>query len=255
MEGFHRQMDDVWFPDRAITFHQLMAVLTLLEEDWNVWQGSPTHRLQIALMAAALVIGYAAALRGEEIPRADLANLRKNWKEGLAHPTAPHVPIALIGRFKNEGGNKSHTVPLACQTSSGLPVKKWVERAIGLYELLGIVDGPLFRVQTKTSFRRAKVRDLDPRFHDLLKRVQYRWPHLLSPNLDPAAEFSLSRSLRRGATTQARIVNIPEEIITANNRWRIEDNAKGKTPSWAMFDRYSDVSANAELLVKFSILL
>jgi hypothetical protein len=33
-----------------------------------------------------------------------------------------------------------------------------------------------------------------------------------------AEEFSMSRSLRRGATTQARVQSIPEEVISANNR-------------------------------------
>ena len=134
-----------------------MAVLTLLNKDWLVWKGDASQRLQIALMATALVVGFGAALRGEEIPRADLGALQRNWKAALEHLTALHIPIALIGKFKSKVGEKTHTVPLAFKSQSGLPIKKWVEQVVGLYEHMGIIDGPLFQIKAKSSYRCAKV--------------------------------------------------------------------------------------------------
>ena len=254
MEGCHKRMGDVWHPDIALTLQQLMAGLALLEEDWRVWKNVPTKRLEVALLGCAMVIGFGGALRGEEIPKADLGELRKHWKEALGHPTTPHVPVGLIGRFKREVGPKSFIMPLALNTASGIPIKLRLGRMLALYESMEIKSGPVFRVASGKGkkVRRAKVRDLDPLFHDLLIRVQLKSRHLIHQNIKVAEDFSMSRSLRRGATTLARIRQIPEEVITANNRWRSEEAARGRTPSWNMMERYSDVASNVELLIRFS---
>ena len=177
-----------------------------------------------------MVIGFCGALRGEEIPKSDLEHLTKRLAEGLAHSSSPHVPVALLGRFKRQVGVKLFFLPLAPISASGIETGLWIQRLISSYQELGIASGPLIRVRTKSGtrgYRRAKVRDLDPLFHDVLKRVQNKSPHIISPDLNVAEEFSMSRSLRRGATTHARVQSIPEEMISANNRWRREEASRG----------------------------
>jgi hypothetical protein len=47
------------------------------------------------------MITYCGGLQGEETPLTDLAGMRKYFLEGVTHKTHPHVPIALLGCFKN----------------------------------------------------------------------------------------------------------------------------------------------------------
>jgi len=97
------------------------------------------------LTGVSLTSGFAAGLRGEEIPRIELGLVRKHWKEAQEHVT-PHVPLAMAGRFKKHVGENQYFQPLANVTASGLNIQKWMFRAITTYESLGVVDGPMFRL-------------------------------------------------------------------------------------------------------------
>ena len=65
-------------------------------------------------------------------------------------------------------------------------------------------------------------------------------------------EYSASRSFKRGATAQARNMDIPQDVIQANNRWRQKERSRGSTPHMSLLERYTDAKASAPLLVKFS---
>eukprot|EP00978_Attheya_sp_CCMP212_P027153 scaffold90608_cov31-Attheya_sp.AAC.1 len=83
MQGSRRRMGDVWMPDRAITIDELLKALELLEEDWQEFEGDFEGQLRTALLATMLCVGFSGALRGEEIPRAELGLVRQNWEEAL----------------------------------------------------------------------------------------------------------------------------------------------------------------------------
>ena len=114
----------------------------------------------------------------------------------------------------------------------------------------------MFRVtKRKGQIARATVGDLDVLFHDLWKRIQHRHPHLI-PELTKVDEvYSMRRSLRRGATTEAQNRAIPTEVLEANNRWRKHLRGRGVLPSMSMVERYSDAKASVETLVRFSELM
>ena len=96
-------------------------------------------------------------------------------------------------------------MPLVAVTASEIINGLWSGRVIDLYDAAGIVRGPVFRVSTKAgSSRRAKISELDPLFHDVLRRVQVLRPDLILRDTDVAVDFSMQRSLRRGSNTQAR---------------------------------------------------
>jgi hypothetical protein len=65
-------------------------------------------------------------------------------------------------------------------------------------------------------------------------------------------EYSASRSFKRGATAQARNMDIPRDVIEANNRWRQKERSRGLTPHMSLLERYTDAKASVPLLVKFS---
>ncbi|KAL7574513.1 hypothetical protein ACA910_015869 [Epithemia clementina (nom. ined.)] len=137
-------MGDVWMPDRAILLEIVLGLLAILEEDY-MGNRLGLSKLETSLTGAMLMAGYTAALRGEEIPQIDVGMMRKYWEEGRSYTHKPHVPLALVGRFKQTNGAlKMYVQPLALVTSSGIPVQRWLGRAIQEYHAIGVSSGPMF---------------------------------------------------------------------------------------------------------------
>lgn len=140
----------------------------------------------MALTGAMLVSGFAGGLRGEELlPQIDVGFMIKHWSEGEDHPRhQKHVPLVLVGRFKNLVGEKLFFQPLAETTDSGIQIKAWLKRALGCYEKAKVFTGPMFRTVTKKgAIKKATIGDLDILFHDILRQVQTRFPAILPANV------------------------------------------------------------------------
>ncbi|KAL7570987.1 hypothetical protein ACA910_002610 [Epithemia clementina (nom. ined.)] len=103
MSGCHQRMGDVWVPGKAVTLEEILVSLEILQDEC-VQLGHGQRRLEVALAGAMLVAGYTAALRGEELPLIDIGMIRKYWAEGRDYQRKPHVPLALVGRFKQTNG-------------------------------------------------------------------------------------------------------------------------------------------------------
>ena len=254
--GCHKRMGDVWIPDRAITVDEIHVALGILEEGWGKSGLEFGERMEIALTGALLVIGFAAALRGEELPQIDLGPMNKHWEEGDRHPRLKHVPLVLVGRFKQTVGEKLFFQPLAQVTKSGISVKRWVARVLAMYKKAGTTSGPMFRTVTKKGgVKRASVGDMDLLLHDILRQVQIRRPDVLPSNVLVGDEYSVRRSLRRGSTSEAQNAQVPKEVIEANNRWRKHMRSRGVLPSMDMIERYSDAKASVTALIRYSAML
>lgn len=258
LQGAHKRMGDLWIPDRALTIEQLLAAQDILEDEWTNLQGSvdQSRRYRVAATGCLITIGFSAALRGEELPKLDLEDIMRRWASATEHPTNPHCPIGLRGRFKGETGEKSHAMAVASTSASGVENGKWMERMLGFAVDSRIKSGPLFRRATKDGkFQKARVSDLDSLFHEILKKVQRAHPNLIEPEADVSEEFSVGRSLRRGGTSQARNQKVPEDVINTNNRWRNKENAKAKASKGSLLETYTDVLANLPLRLRFSQVL
>ena len=256
MRGLHKRMGDVWIPDRALLKKEFMYCLVLLEEDWGFYSSVEDSggQLKTALSAVMLLAGWFAALRGEEIVRVDVGQIRTHWTESTLHEEAPHIPLMLSGRFKREVGEKVFCQPLAMESKSGVKIGQWFWRCLEVLAARNITSGPMFRVQGKEvgSVKRATTADLNPNLIDLLERVRKRWSNVFGQDVNIRKEFNIGRSLRRGVTAEAQNVGIPKEVIEANNRWRKHARAKGLTPGMTMMERYSDAKASVPMLVRFS---
>ena len=256
MRGVHKRMGDVWIPDRALTKRELTLCLTLLDEDWLLYSEADDEggKLRAVLTATMMIAGWFAALRGEEIVRIDVGQMRDHWLESMNHTEEPRVPLMLSGRFKREIGEKVFCQPLAITSNSGVNIAEWIWRTLEMLGQQRVTTGPMFRVaeRGKGTCKRATTADLNPSFITLSERVQKRWANVFAGDLDIAKEFSIGRSLRRGVTAEAQNVGIPREVIEANNRWRRQARAKGLTPGMSMMERYSDAKASVPTLVRFS---
>lgn len=252
----HRRMGDVWIPDRPITIKEVKASIEILEEEWILFGsiGDMIGLNKVVLTASMIIASFFAALRGEEVVRIDVGSMRKYWKESTNSNEHPHVPLMLAGRFKGETGDKVFCQPLAPKSKSGVDILLWFSRTLCLLEQQEVVAGPLFRAPVKKSdmTRKASIGDIDPLFHEILRKVQKRYPSLIPDEVDVEGEYSISRSGRRGATSEAQNVELPQSVIEANNRWRKHQRAKGLSPSMSMMERYSDAKASVPTLIRFS---
>ncbi|KAL7563946.1 hypothetical protein ACA910_017561 [Epithemia clementina (nom. ined.)] len=258
MSGCHRQMGDVWIPDKAVTLEEIHAALEILQVEYTTL--SHCHRrLEICLTASLLLllVGYTAALRGEEIPQIDIGMIQKYWSEGRDYKCKPHVPLALLGRFKQTNGSlKTFVQPLAPVTTSGIRIQEWIGRMIEEYDKVEVKSGPMFRAPGKGSTpKRATVSHLGALFHNIFKRVQLRHPEIIAPEVKVEDEYSVRRSLRRGATTEAQNRKIPVASIESNNHWKKHMWANGLLPLMSMIKQYTNAKASVESIIQFSELM
>jgi hypothetical protein len=65
-------------------------------------------------------------------------------------------------------------------------------------------------------------------------------------------EYGLSRSFRRGATSEARARGVTGEDVDLTNRWRSFEGARGHRPRLTMRDHYSDIRLMIPALLRFS---
>jgi hypothetical protein len=213
MKGCHKRMGEIVRPDRALSSIILLEILKLIEEDWLTL---PHKHFELASEAAFYVIAFCCALRGEEVPLADLNGILKHWTSSVtAHP--PHIVIALLGRFKGELGENYHLLPIVPVTRSGIDNQKWISRLLALYREKSITNGPLFR---NRSGSKVKALDFEPMFIDRLEQVQATRPDLIPSSDDVVEDYGIYRSFRRGSTSEATNQGLPPEVIDANNRWR-----------------------------------
>ena len=141
---------------------------------------------------------------------------------------------------------------MAFKSKSGIDLKIWLERVIQTYQQLQVVNGPLFRVSIKGKTKRCSTGDLDILFHKILCRVQKLYPRLIPESVNVEDDYSMFRSLRRGATAEAQNAKVPKEVIEANNRWKKHERARGLTPGISTMERYSEAKASVPTLVRFS---
>ena len=112
MSGLHPRIGDRRKRDAAISIEQMVAVQRLHEMEWREAaeaQDTGTQR-RIAETARFFLIGYCGSMRGFELPKALLTNLRHtiHLKEGQ-HGHRPHVGIFFLGRFKAQSNaEKKH---------------------------------------------------------------------------------------------------------------------------------------------------
>ena len=245
MRGLHKRMGEVSRSDRALSLEVLKEMFSFLDREW---EHPLTNKLKLAREGAFYAIMYCCALRGEEAHMANLTGTRKHWVAGGEHEIK-HVVIALLGRFKGETGEAYHLLCLVDVTSHGLEPRKWVGRLLNELEKIGITTGPLLRDDLGNKMYASAF---EQKFFERLEQVRGIKPHLLASVDEIEEEFGVSRSFRRGATSEAVNSGLPPEVIDANNRWRKVHQAGANMPTLVMREHYTDVRLTLQQRLRFS---
>lgn len=245
MRGMHKRMGEISRLDRALSLDVLLEICRILEREW---EESFTDKMTLAMEASFYLVAFCCALRGEEIQLTNLFGMLKHWDAGEIAETK-HVVIPLLGRFKGETGENYHLLCVVDVTPRGLHPRKWIGRLLEMYNSLGIRSGPFF---CDLKGQRLKARHFEPRFFDRLEMVKATQPHLLAGVEIIEDEFRVSRSFRRGATSEAVNQGAKPDIIDANNRWRRVEQAGASNPSLSMREHYTDVRLTLKQRLQFS---
>jgi hypothetical protein len=163
-----------------------------------------------------------------------------------------YVIVPLLGHFKGETGIQYHLTPLVARTGSGIEVKKWILRLIGVREEVGITNGPAF-CDSFGNIAQTKIYE-----NAILERfcVIQRLPNSpIAKDVNVYEEFGVRRSFRRGSTSEARVRGVDDKIVDFINRWRNYENAKGRKPRRAMRDHYTDIEILVPGLLQYSMAL
>ena len=206
----------------------------------------------IIVCSAAFVILFAASLRGNEVlmlERTEFVKRRNAGKTGSKD--TEHVVIPLMGRFKGEDGDRNSLLVVARKSKSGLDISRWIDQLSALLEMEDKNDG----VGPAICFENGSPMSskfLDSELRSVLSVIQEASPKLIDPSIDVRQKFSVYRSFRRGATTQAREAGVSEADINLVNRWRSVQNNGGGIPNLAMHELYTEISQTLRSRLRFS---
>jgi hypothetical protein len=155
--------------------------------------------MEIAQLAVFVMVGYSRALRGEEIRKLEITGLLKNFAEG-GKTDPKHVMLYLVGRFKQEDGERQHFLPVADVTGSGIKIREWMRRLLKLKVKCGHTQGFLFRLKNGSP---EKMGDFDDPLIERLVWIKENTQGLIPMSIYLWDVVGCRRSTRRGATTEA----------------------------------------------------
>lgn len=251
MLGYHKRVGNVCRPDKAVSIELMLALMNRFEEQWKSAEGDRLAEKEVVFPALFALCAYVASLRGEEVPLLDLEQTREKTALGISHPTNPHVVLTLSGRFKNEIGVLKYHLPIVEINSSGLNVRKWIERMLVWYgpDRKGYVFRDAVGHRVAAGFYAQKILNV------ILEIQQSGLEHergLVESDCDVFEEFGMSRSFRRGSDSRALAAGVSPATVDLINRWRTTERAKGRTAQLKMSEHYSDVRLLLELYLPYS---
>jgi hypothetical protein len=248
MRGVHKRMGEEVRSDYALSITVLHKILGNLNQRWEEVT-TPAKRKEVVEIAFFLVITFCLGLRGEEVVKADVAGFLTYFEPGKNHPEHPHVMVPLQGRFKGETGECWHLLPIVWRTRSGINAGVWAGRMKESLLERGRVHGFIF---ANGRGKQAKAALFEPRFFEQLNFVRARHPGLFPPNVHIEDDFGISRSGRRGSSTEAANQGVPSEIIEMICRWRKVERAQGRAPNLGMREHYMEVLQMLETYLQYS---
>jgi hypothetical protein len=248
MRGVHKRMGEEVRSDYALSVKVLHKILGNLDLRWRE-ATTPPRRKEVVEIALFLVLTFCLGLRGEEVVKMDIAGFFTYFEGGRDHAEHPHVMIPLQGRFKGETGERWHLLPIVWRTRSGLEAGVWATRMRTSLLERGRFNDFVF---ANSRGKQAKAASYEPRFFEQLNYVRGRHQDMFPPGVNVEDDFGVSRSGRRGSSTEAANQGVPADIIDMICRWRKVERAAGRAPNLGMREHYMEVSQALVTYLRYS---
>ena len=239
LTGCKRRMGQDWRPDRAISPEFMKALMGNIEEKLSADYLKPEERRRLIMAGCYFAVTYVDSLRGPEGLLLDLGGLRKNFVKGREKS---YVIVALLGKVKGEHGERAHLLPTASVTQSGINVRGWIHRVIGINQGCGRVNGPALCDDEGVVLTTSNMNEV---LHRLLGEIFEKHPGYFQSDIRSIADiedqYSVFRSFRRGSDSHAIAMKIPEADIKVVNRWAKKEAAGTCKMSMDMPQAYAEI--------------
>ena len=250
MKGCEKRMGRLVKQDLGISLEMLNACLASYEMELAEESVNQERKRFIIVCAASFVMLWVGALRGGEIFMLEASEFVKRRNDGRKSKQG-HVVVPLMGRFKNETGERNLLLVFANKTNGGIEVRKWVDRFTALLEMegKGKTTGPAVCDKDGIVLQRSVVNE---ELHAVLSGVQMTTEDIIPSDIVISEKFNTYRSFRRGATTRAKEQGVDEPTIELNNRWRKVQNSQGSLPNLPMTQLYVEITQALTSKMRFS---
>ena len=236
----------------ALDYEVLHILLANMESEINSNESMSEHQKRwLSMVGCYLLISFVLSLRGNEglmVEAGGLVNHLPHGKE--AGEVIPFVVVPLLGRFKNEDGEKWHLMISASETASGFRVRYWVEKVCSILSAESKLSGPAFCHPSGSVIRTA---EMDAEFHSQLESIQEKRPDLIPVNVEVREDYSVFRSLRRGSTSRVGELGVPDPIVDLHNRWRKVEIGGGQISSGNMRANYTELRLTKKVRLKYTV--
>jgi len=237
----------------ALDYEVLHILLANMESEINSNESMSEHQKRwLSMVGCYLLISFVLSLRGNEglmVEAGGLVNHLPHGKE--AGEVIPFVVVPLLGRFKNEDGEKWHLmISATSETASGFRVRYWVEKVCSILSAESKLSGPAFCHPSGSVIRTA---EMDAEFHSQLESIQEKRPDLIPVNVEVREDYSVFRSLRRGSTSRVGELGVPDPIVDLHNRWRKVEIGGGQISSGNMRANYTELRLTKKVRLKYTV--
>jgi len=247
IEGLRSRMGQVVKPNIALSTPLLLKLVEGLEGRLALSESEYDKHLHMSTLSY-VIISYVISLRGCEGFLIDLKGLRK-YKD----KTSSYCIIALLGRVKGEIHDLTHLIPCANLTKSGLNVRATINRLIELKETSNLRDGPAISTVEGVVLTSKMVDDI---LHEVLIDIFLESNNSFPPQIDTPEKirngYQCFRSFRRSSATRATEQGVLTPDVDVVNRWKTEENSKGKRPNVGMRQHYTQLDLLVEPFLRYT---
>ena len=243
-----RQVESNW----GLDYRVLKIILANLEERLSESSTTPERARESIMVGSFLVMSFVCALRGNEGFMLEGEGLYQMIKFGSEEEDEKlaHVVLPLLGRFKNEDGEKWHVMVAVSTTGSGLKVRFWIERLVQVLVAENRISvGPAFCTNEGMMI---DYWEMNNNFISEVELVQESHPNLLDQTIEIGDHFSIFRSLRKGSTARATDMEVDETAIDLHNRWRTLERTGGQRSTRSMRTYYNDLRLTLKTRLTYS---
>lgn len=248
MLGCKRRMGQDWRPNQALGIKLLHRVLNLAENRARSSGSQFEERDKWIMAGGYFCICFVLSLRSPEGLMTDLEGLIKYFDD-----KADNVVIPLLGRFKGEHHAKQHLLPCQNITGSGLNVKLWVKRIIGVHRASNRINGPAF---VNTQGYQSSTSELNELFLELLVEAYDIDPSLFNIDVESSADlvdkYNVFRSFRRGSESRAVAMKVSEADRYVVNRWKRKEAAGANKVNHAIDQHYVDIAMVKDSFLRYT---
>jgi len=196
MEGLNARMGQVVKPNVALSTPLLLKLIDQIEDRLESSESAENKHLFMSALTY-VIVSYVISLRGSEGFLLDLGGLRKHREK-----SNEYVIIVLLGKLKGEHHDLQHLIPCCNRTSTGINVRRTLDRLIELKRSANLTQGPAI---STVDGKVLSSKTMDDILHTVLIDIFITDNTLFPPNIDSVEKvrnsYQCFRTFRRSSAT------------------------------------------------------